>query len=246
MKQKDTMQIQTLPGGKNAEFVQRESEITHTSYADEVAFFTLIEQGATEEVMRMFQKFIQPGVVAGRLSDDPVRQMKYFAVCCVTLGTRYAIRGGLAEMRAYRLSDECIHSIDGLSSPEAIASFLGELVPELTNAVRESKRTGCPPQIRKALDYIDRHLHEPIQNSEVAAVAGIQVDYFAKLFKKYVGQTVQNYIMSLKLNEAKCLLERNCDQRMLGYYLGFSSQTYFITCFRKAYGITPHRYAEKF
>ena len=42
------------------------------------------------------------------------------------------------------------------------------------------------------------------------------------------------------------MLRGKGDQKMIAYDLGFCSQTYFITCFRKAYGVTPHQYAAQF
>ena len=77
-------------------------------------------------------------------------------------------------------------------------------------------------------------------------MAGLSEDYLSKLFKKHVGKTVRDYIMEQRLEAAKAMLRGKGDQKMIAYDLGFCSQTYFITCFRKAYGVTPHQYAAQF
>lgn len=243
MKNEKLLNIQIVPSADNPLFEQRESGITHTSYLEETAFFSFVQQGNTEMVKQMLGKMISSGIVIGHLSKDCVRQMQYWAVCCVTLGTRYAIQGGLNEMKAFNLSDGYIMKIDKFSTVEEIVDYLKKIVVELTEFVRENAHGDCPIQIRRCLNYIDKHLNETIRLSDLAALTNLSGDYLSKCFKKYVGQTVRDYILHKKLEAAKAMLHGECNQKLIAYELGFCSQTYFITCFRKAYGITPHKYA---
>ena len=87
---------------------------------------------------------------------------------------------------------------------------------------------------------------ESIRLADLAALVNLSGDYLSKLFKKHVGKPLREYIIERKLETAKAMLRGECDQKMVAYYLGFCSQAYFITCFRKAYGITPHQYAARF
>lgn len=235
--------VQFLPADGDAPFSQRESGLAHTPYSEEEAFFSLVQRGDTEGLRRSLQGFTERPIVAGRLSDDPLRQLKYWGVCCITLATRYAVQGGLEEMQAYNFSDRCIRKLDRLG-PEEIPPFLGELLAELTRRVRESEHRSCPLYIRRCLDYIDRHLHEKIRLSNLAELTNFSEDYLARRFKKHVGEGFKAYVTRKKLEAAKAMLRSEGDERLIAYYLGFCSQTYFITRFKKAYGVTPHRYAE--
>lgn len=243
MQRKELLNIQVLPKSENSDFQQRESGMAHTSYMEETAFFSLVQQGNTDMVKKMLDKYLASSIVIGRLSDDPVKQMKYWSVCCITLGTRYAIQGGLDEMTAFNMSDRCIMKIDKFTTVKEITEYLGELVITFTELVRENAYKECPTYIRQCMDYIDRHLHEKIMLSDLADIANFSGDYLSKQFKKYVGKTVREYILDKKLESAKAMLRGACDEKMIPYYLGFCSQTYFITNFKKKYGITPHRYA---
>ena len=236
------IRIKVLPYAKNPEFEQRESGIVHTSYAEEETFYSLIERGDTESIRQALQNYISATVVVGHLSDNATRQMQYWAVCCITLGIRRAIRGGLDEMTAFNLSDQYIMQIDRLSSAEEILAYLEKIVVELTQLVHERSVSRYPAQIRQCLHYIEQHLHESIGIGDLAGIAHFSTDYFRKYFKKYVGVTPGQYIMEQKLRYAREMLEKGFDQRTIAYYLGFCSQTYFITCFKKAYGLTPHQY----
>lgn len=243
MSKGELINIKILPHTDNPLFEQRESGITHTSYLEETAFFSLVQQGNTNMVKQMLSKYITSGVIVGCISEDALRQMKYWAVCCITLGTRYAIQGGLNEMLAFNLSDSYIMNIDRLSLPEDINEYLEKIVVELTELVRENTYGDCPLQIRKCLNYIDQNLHKSINTMDLASLTNLSGDYLSRIFKKYTGKTIQNYIMNKKLETAKAMLKGGYDQKTLAYYLGFCSQSYFITCFKKAYGITPHQYS---
>ena len=243
MMQGKALSVQVLPSADDPSFDQRESGVTHTPYNQEAAFFSLVEQGDIEQMRRLMGSHPPAAIVAGHLSDDPLRQMQYLAVCYVTLAIRAAIRGGLTEMTAYNRSDRYISHIDRLALPDEITVYLGRITLELTELVHKNARRGCPVQIRKCFAYIDAHLHETIRLADLAQITGLNKDYLAKLFRKHVGETVQNYIEEKKMQAASAMLCGDCDEKMLGYYLGFCSQTYFITRFRKTFGMTPHQYA---
>lgn len=243
MGQQKLFSIQIVPGKENTAFQQRESGIAHTSYLEETAFLSLIEQGNVPMVKQMLGAFVASGIVIGRLSDNPVRQMQYWAVCCITLGTRYAIQGGLDEMEAFNLSDQCVRHVDQMTSSDEIIAYLEEMVLKLTELVHKSAYKDCPASIRKCMNYIDQHLHETIRLADLAALVNLNEDYLSKLFKKHVGKNISGYIMEKKLEAAKTMLLEKNDPKMVAYYLGFCSQTYFISCFKKAYGVTPHQYA---
>lgn len=242
MEENKLFSIQIVPGSDDTVFQQRESGIAHTSYLEETAFLSLIQQGNTEMVRQMLGRFVRSGIVVGRLSSSPVRQMRYWAVCCITLGTRYAIQGGLDEMVAFNLSDQCVMHVDQLASSEEIIAYMEEMVIKLTELVRKNAHKNCPASVRACVNYIDQHLHEAIRLSDLADVVGLNEDYLSKLFKKHLGKTVSGYIMDKKLEAAKTMLLKDYSQKMVAYYLSFCSQTYFISCFKKAYGVTPHQF----
>lgn len=243
MKQDSLLNVQVLKNTNNPLFEQRETGVTHTPYLEETAFYSLIQQGDTEMVRQRLREYFTSAIVVGRLSENPVRQMQYWAVCCITLGIRYAIQGGLEEMQAFNLSDQYIMQVDKLDSAEAIISYLETIVLELTGLVRKRAHRNCPASIRKCLRYIDCHLHETILLTDLAGLTHLSENYLSKLFKAHVGKPVKPYIIGKKLEAASAMLRGNMDQKKIAYDLGFCSQTYFITCFKKAYGVTPHQYA---
>ena len=118
--------IEILPE-KNANPIYNELESkAHTAYEAEKLFYTCIEQGDTERLSYTMDEFFSNGLVIGKLSENNLRQMQYWAVSCITLAIRYAIEGGLCESEAYEMSDKMIRRVDSMTSSESIPPFLQE------------------------------------------------------------------------------------------------------------------------
>ncbi|MGN0570679.1 MAG: helix-turn-helix domain-containing protein [Candidatus Fimenecus sp.] len=242
--QADANRIQIAPtSAYDAAFAQRESGIAHTPYQAENAFFACIQQGDVHLLQEKMEQYFQNGVVVGKLSDDPLRQMQYWGVSSVTLAVRAAIQGGLDEMTAYNLSDSYIRSIDKMQSPDEILIFLIEKAGELTALVSKVRgQLRYSPYVRRCMACVERRLHEKITVSLLAEEIGITADYLSAVFKKETGEPLSRYILNRKLEEAKRLLENGCDSGFVAYTLAFCSESYFIACFKRAFGVTPRGY----
>lgn len=245
--QVDMKQIQIAPTSEyDAAFAQRESGIAHTPYQSETAFYDCIRQGDAHLLDEKMQQYFQNGVVVGKLSEDALRQMQYWGVSSVTLAVRAAIQGGLPEMTAYNLSDRYIQSIDKMQSPDEILSYLIEKAGELTALVSGVRgRLRYSPYVRRCMACIERHLHEKITVSFLANEIGITADYLSAVFKKETGEPLSRYILNRKMEEAKRLLENGCDSDFVAYTLSFCSESYFIACFKRAFGVTPRGYVSE-
>lgn len=245
MQDKDMLKVEYLPkGGDNPQFSQRESGVSHTPYSREVAFYTCVKNGDVEGVKSGMASFMGDALVVGRMSDDNLRQTKYFAVSCITLATRYAVEGGLMESEAYNLSDMYIQQIDKMNAPEEITAFLVEKAIEITYLVGKHKqRLEYPPYVRKAIKYINAHLHEKLTGEMIACECGVSADYLSQKFKECIGQSMHQYVLLQKLEASKSLLLSGMPYGEIGYYFGFCSQTHYIRCFEKAFGMTPREFA---
>ncbi|MEZ3496752.1 MAG: AraC family transcriptional regulator [Lachnospiraceae bacterium] len=225
-------------------FEQREGAVCHTPYQLESEFYSCIERGEVTLLEDKMQQYFQDGFVIGRLSNNDLRQMQYWAVSSITLAVRAAIRGGLDELYAYNLSDYYIQYVDALQSTAQIVDLLTQKAVELTELVAKVHgRLQYSPHVRRCIGYIERHLHEKLTVAALAENGGITADYLSAIFKRETGEVLSTYILKVKLREAKLLLENGCNCEQTAYTLSFCSESYFISCFKKAFGITPRAYA---
>lgn len=234
--------IEMLPNNSlDPIFEQRETGVTHTPYQTELLILDCIERGDLDSLNCVIQNM--GSLIIGRLSKNNTRQLQYAAVCCITLATRAAIAGGMDEMEAYNLSDYCIQKIDELSSPESMLDFLTQKLIELTNTIRKIReRAKYSKHVRTCLRYISKNLHSKITLSDLAVACGVSSDYLSFLFKKETDISVNSYILKQKLRAAKTLMKTQRDNKNIGLYFSFCSESYFISCFKKEFGMTPLQY----
>ncbi len=222
-------------------FEQRKTLFERTPYAFEQYVLQLIRQGEPEKLSLVLEEYGKTGYIVGNLSSNALRQAQYFAVSCVALGTRAAIDGGMPEAEAYCRSDEFIHRIDRMSEPNSILLETYEMSIALALRVRDSREnTAASPAIRQCLNYIQEHLHYRISFQDLSAACGLSPSRVSHLFRTQVGLSPMAYVQTCKLKEAIDLMQQDClSECAVAEILGFSSQSHFISCFKKEYGVTP-------
>ena len=229
--------IIVLPSAKPAD--ERENAMFHTSYEIEKAFYSSIREGNVTKMKIQAQKLLESKITVGKMSDDKLRQIQYWAVCCIAVGMRYAIDGGAKERTAYNFADECIMKIDKMKNEEEMIAFLLEKSEELTAIVKESKTACYPYAVKKCLNVIDARLFEKLNVQTVAESVGMSRDHLSKLFKEYIGMGIPDYIKKERLSAAKEMLKDGMKISQAAYTVGFGSESYFIRCYREEYGKTP-------
>ena len=221
-------------------YSEMESEKKHTPYETEVIFYGCIERGDVEGTSRMLTALWNQNIVVGRMSNNDLKQMQYFAVCCITLAIRAAIRGGVSEVRAYNLSDEYIQKIDSMKKAEEVPEFLAAKAVELAKLVaNSSKKKISHPIVKKAANYIEENLYQKITPSQVAEYCSVSKDHLSLLFRLNTGETAAKYILREKLSESRRLINRGLSNSQIAYQLGFCSESHFIAKYKEHYGTTP-------
>ena len=214
----------------------------HTPYSAEIRLFSCVQQGDIDSLLMQI-KNLDSLIVMGKMSDNELMQHKYMAVSTITLATRYAIQGGLNESKAYDFSDRVIEKIDSLTDKNEVLMCLGIEILKLTQDVKKNKKQPeFSPHIRNCIKYINENLCKRISVSAVAEHCGISADYLSQIFKREIGENLSAYILRQKLEKAKSLLLNGKTQKEICDEIGFSSQSYFVTAFRRIYNMTPSDY----
>lgn len=223
-------------------FESRESQKVHAPYSQELRYLSAIKNGDPELVCQTLFTYSEEGT--GRMSLNPMRQQMYAFIASITMVTRFAIEGGLAEEEAYYLSDIYIQKADLCSVPEDIWKIHHAMALDFANKVRsakEKKKNSAPIQL--ATKYIFSHLHYQITLSELAEYVGFSENYLCALFKQETGETITEFIHKKRIAEAESLL-RYSEYSIsdISQYLGFCSQSHFTHIFVKYAGMTPMRF----
>ena len=226
-------------------FEERENEVKHPNYDNEMAFYSLIAEGKLEAVKEKWETAPRSDAKErGMLSDNRLRNAMYHHVALTTIVTRICISKGMPQDLAYKLSDAYIIKADKQAKIEDIREVQWEMIEEFTNFMNDAKRNiASSKQIVQCIDYIRENIHKSITVSELADYVGLNETYLSKLFKKEVGCSVSEYIRNEKIEEACWLLKyTNKTSIEIATDLSFSSHSYFISVFKKVKGITPKEY----
>ena len=224
------------------EFLQRENSVRHHHHDEDMEQYELLRAGdprGTEVMLHILKSGL-----AGRVSDDPLRNQKYLFVSTTTLATRIAIEAGLEEERAYIISDLYIRKMDSLKTAEKVIDLAADMFSFFTGEIADlKKKTIYSKHIVSSINYIYEHLHESILLNDVASYIGLNSSYLSELFKKETGMNLREFILLRKIESAKNMLKySDYTYSDISAYLAFSSQSHFIRKFKEVTGFTPKEY----
>ena len=125
-----------------------------------------------------------------------------------------------------------------------LIDLLEEMQVDFAGRMRElQKEDAYSIHIRKSVDYIHEHLQEQLNVKEIAQKVGLSADYFAKLFYKEMGVSVKDYVAEAKISTAANMLIYSEHSYLdIALTLGYSSQSAFISVFKKYRNMTPKEY----
>ena len=101
--------------------------------------------------------------------------------------------------------------------------------------------------VQRAKEFILANIPNDISVKDVADYVHLSPEYFSKLFKKETGENVKNFILRIKVDAAKDLLENpNIPVSVVASELGYSNFSHFTFMFKKHENITPSEYRKQF
>jgi len=107
--------------------------------------------------------------------------------------------------------------------------------------------TQYSPHVASTMDYIQRNLSARLRIEDLAARCFISKTSLAERFRKEVGLTLGHYIDTQLISYAQRLLaQSDISLEKLSGELGYCSQFYFSTCFKKHCHMSPAQYRKRY
>ena len=104
----------------------------------------------------------------------------------------------------------------------------------------------CPQEIEKACEFMRQHFSERIYLEQICHYAGLSKSTLFRAFTKSKGITPYRYLETIRINEAKLLLEKGVLPIDAAMQTGFSDQSHFANYFSSFIGLAPGVYREIF
>ena len=96
---------------------------------------------------------------------------------------------------------------------------------------------------KSVLDYISKNYGNSILVEDLAAEAALSASHFAQLFKRTIGLSPMQFVMSYRVEQAKKKLAiRDTPLIDIAHACGFSDQAHFSRQFKQVQGETPSKF----
>lgn len=101
-------------------------------------------------------------------------------------------------------------------------------------------------RLNDVLQYLHQHWRENLSVAQLAAQVYVSPNYLSRFFNKYLGTTITEYLLNLRMQAAVELLNNSSDSiTEIAMKTGFPSATTFIRKFKQHYDVTPRQYQKE-
>ncbi len=129
-------------------------------------------------------------------------------------------------------------------------AYLTELLVSLHRETRHLQASRNVPRlkknlhkIRRARRFIEDNVKEKPELDEMAAVAGLNKDYFSKVFRECVGYSPYAYLTKCRINSARNTpIKSDLPIKLIAEKTGFNDPQQFTRVFKKLTDTTPARF----
>ncbi|MCB1079081.1 MAG: DNA-binding transcriptional regulator [Verrucomicrobiae bacterium] len=152
----------------------------------------------------------------------------------------------LSSLRAghFRVGYEAARLLGAMMEGRTVSADEALYIPPTEVVIRGSSDTLAidDPAVAQGVRFLREHLAEPVTNDVVSRAVGLSRTLFQQRFRAAMGQTVREYLTTLRLRRARSLIETS-DLTLadIAQRCGFKHQEYLGDVFRKHFGITPGR-----
>lgn len=200
--------------------ISRPGELHHSvyrSHRDHELFLFFIDLQNTAELDRFFREEITASFIA----PEEAAKEEMIRLC-------------------WRLLQEGSSRMDRLC---CLFSFLRLLKESAQGETPDA--VGLPDDLTQMLAYIDQRLQENLSTARIANAFFLSESTVKRRFQTYLGITPLKFIQRRKMAYAAELLDRGESVMNAGIGAGYTDNSYFISLFRRCYGISPLQYKRR-
>ena len=98
--------------------------------------------------------------------------------------------------------------------------------------------------VHKMITYLEENYKHPIVLNDMAEYVGLSKEYMCSLFKSAMHQTIMQYLLELRIAQARILLIQYPEKTVkeISALCGFESPSYFGSQFKRVTSTTPENY----
>lgn len=174
---------------------------------------------------------------------EPLHCYKYTFSQMMALFRTAIIHAGVDTESAFSLGNLYIEKMDKCVNEQVLHKIYMNAITDFCTLVKTKRFHNYPVWMRTCMDYMLAHLHSSITLQELSELVHLTPTYLSVQFKKLSGYSIIEYMNRQKVEEAKFLLEQSHKSLLeISTSLGFNTQSYFTSVFKKYVNCTPIEY----
>ena len=170
---------------------------------------------------------------------------------CALNGVGYHYRNSKASREVYSILKQIEAEYkrnDGYSA-KALRSYITLLFTVILrnpNSIVDNKSKNA--MVESVVSYVKEHYNTDITLRDAAKMNFVSPEHLSRTFKKHTGFGFNEFLTLVRLQHAENLLKLRDGKSIseIAYGCGFNDSNYFSDKFKKAYGMSPLRYAKDF
>ncbi len=161
------------------------------------------------------------------------------AECELTFGRIVQIENSMAmETCLWCLYAELINHQK--PDPVILKNIFHNWLRELMRDAEEGAEPFVPEKVRAVKQYLDQHARSRITLKTLAEKSGMSVPHLSAEFKRFYGDSPINYLMGLRLQQARyLLLDHQLQISEIARRVGYDDIFHFSKLFKKHFGLSP-------
>ncbi|TBL70915.1 AraC family transcriptional regulator [Paenibacillus thalictri] len=162
------------------------------------------------------------------------------------------LRGKLAAVRPAEVR-RCFEQVyqlwktyDPISQYRCDLAFRELWLSLIDNLYDQQYSSDTDSMVQFTCRYIEDHIQSSLTVEQLAKMTGLSTGYYSRQFKRLTGYAPKDYIIRLRLNKAKELLEQSgLALSDISKLVGYDDEFYFSRMFKRFTGMTPSYYARQ-
>jgi len=160
--------------------------------------------------------------------------------------SRAAVEGKAELEMILGLNFEYIQELGKIKSIEELCIWVVKVLDRFTESVYENRNIKNVDIIRKTREFIRTNYKKKIKLVDISKAVSLSPYYLSHIFKKETESTLLEYLIKVRIEEAKRLLENTLwNTTQISFEVGYSDQSYFCKVFKKSEDLSPSDYRKR-
>ncbi len=200
--------------------------------------FVMARYGRVRDALRAYvQDRLDGAAVAEHTRSRILTDILLFAECCTTVGA--------PSVEVAQWTGSAAGRVTAAENTSAIERIIDEILSYVRRSGRRADRRHAM-RLRRIVDYIERHVGEPLTAREVGAALGLSQRQISDCVKAQTGGNYRSLVTAVRIARARRLLERTeLSVVQIARRVGYPYESYFSRVFTQHIGEPPTRFRQR-